>query len=116
MCIYGSRILPRLHENQLLNECGDTQIVDVAHKFFYLLLISKLSKLCECIVTLKYEFSNEYLDALISVAVDEYLENMMEEYGGLQQSPREINSSKSSSFLSSLSFLACVVMAFLLEG
>jgi len=103
MCSYGGRILPRPHDNQLRYVGGDTRIVAVARTVSYSLLISKLSKLCGSAVTLKYQLPNEDLDALISVTTDEDLENMMEEYDRLQQSPGAINSSKSSSSSSSSS-------------
>lgn len=103
MCSYGGRILPRPHDNQLRYVGGDTRIVAVARNISYSLLISKLSKLCGSAVTLKYQLPNEDLDALISVTTDEDLENMLEEYDRLQQSPGAISSSKSSSSSSSSS-------------
>lgn len=103
MCSYGGRILPRPHDNQLRYVGGDTRIVAVARNISYSLLISKLSKLCGSAVTLKYQLPNEDLDALISVTTDEDLENMMDEYDRLQQSPGSIGSNKSSSSSSSSS-------------
>ncbi|XP_038995559.1 uncharacterized protein LOC120119825 [Hibiscus syriacus] len=86
MCSFGGKILPRPHDNQLRYVGGETRIV-AFHRFTpfssFLTKLSKLSGIGN--VSVKYQFPNEDLDALISVTTDEDLENMMEEYDRLAQ-------------------------------
>ncbi|KAK8629933.1 hypothetical protein V6N13_078750 [Hibiscus sabdariffa] len=86
MCSFGGKILPRPHDNQLRYVGGDTRIV-AFHRFTpFSSFLTKLSKLSGIVnVSVKYQFPNEDLDALISVTTDEDLENMMEEYDRLAQ-------------------------------
>ncbi|KAG4143770.1 hypothetical protein ERO13_D06G212100v2 [Gossypium hirsutum] len=93
MCSFGGKILPCPHDNQLRYVGGDTRIV-AFHRFTsFSSFITKLSKLSGIgNVSVKYQFPNEDLDALISVTTDEDLENMMEEYDRLaqNQNPRQL--------------------------
>ncbi|KAA3477965.1 Phox/Bem1p [Gossypium australe] len=86
MCSFGGKILPRPHDNQLRYVGGDTRIIAVHRSTSFAALLTKLSKLSGIAnVSVKYQLPNEDLDALISVATDEDLENMMEEYDRLAQ-------------------------------
>ncbi|XP_075662286.1 uncharacterized protein LOC142631848 [Castanea sativa] len=86
MCSFGGKILPRPHYNQLRYVGGDTRIVAVHRATNYSTLLTKLSKLSgTTIVTVKYQFPNEDLDALISVTTDEDVENMLDEYDRFTQ-------------------------------
>lgn len=82
MCSYGGHIIPRPHDKSLCYVGGETRIVVVDRH-------SSLSDLCMRLsrtllngrpFTLKYQLPHEDLDSLISVATDEDLENMIEEY------------------------------------
>ncbi|TYK28451.1 ataxin-2-like protein [Cucumis melo var. makuwa] len=82
MCSYGGHIIPRPHDKSLCYVGGDTRIVVVDRH-------STLSDLCMRLsrtllngrpFTLKYQLPHEDLDSLISIATDEDLENMIEEY------------------------------------
>lgn len=82
MCSYGGHIIPRPHDKSLCYVGGETRIVVVDR-------LSSLSDLCMRLsrtllngrpFTLKYQLPHEDLDSLISIATDEDLENMIEEY------------------------------------
>lgn len=100
MCSFGGKILPRPHDNQLRYVGGDTRMVAVSRTTTFSSLLNKVSKLCSVDdVTVKYQLPNEDLDALITVASDEDVENMMEEWERLshqQQLQNQPNSSLSS--------------------
>ncbi|KAF7849056.1 hypothetical protein BT93_L1295 [Corymbia citriodora subsp. variegata] len=86
MCSFGGKILPRPHDNLLRYVGGDTRIVAVQRSTTFNALLSKLSKLSGTTnITVKYQLPNEDLDALISVSMDEDVENMMEEYDRVAQ-------------------------------
>ncbi|KAK1325785.1 hypothetical protein QJS10_CPA01g01580 [Acorus calamus] len=82
MCSYGGRIVPRPHDKSLCYVGGDTRIVVADRRSSLSDLSSKLSKtlLHGRAFTLKYQLPNEDLDSLISVATDEDLDNMIDEY------------------------------------
>ncbi|KAK3015858.1 hypothetical protein RJ639_005798 [Escallonia herrerae] len=82
MCSYGGHIIPRPHDKSLCYVGGDTRIVVVDRH-------SSLSDLSTCLsrtllhgrqFALKYQLPSEDLDSLVSVATDEDLDNMIEEY------------------------------------
>ncbi|GAB2298743.1 hypothetical protein Dimus_032817 [Dionaea muscipula] len=86
MCSFGGKILPRPHDNQLCYVGGDTRIVAVSRTISYSSLHSKLSKTAGASnIAVKYQLPNEDLDALVTVASDEDVENMMEEIDRLTQ-------------------------------
>lgn len=85
MCSFGGKILPRPHDNQLRYVGGDTRIVSLPRRpISFSSLLVKLSRLTgksqSDDLTIKYQLPNEDLDALITLASDEDLENMMEEH------------------------------------
>ncbi|KAK2984219.1 hypothetical protein RJ640_013448 [Escallonia rubra] len=82
MCSYGGHIIPRPHDKSLCYVGGDTRIVVVDRH-------SSLSDLSICLsrtllhgrqFALKYQLPSEDLDSLVSIATDEDLDNMIEEY------------------------------------
>ncbi|GAB2263926.1 hypothetical protein Droror1_Dr00026060 [Drosera rotundifolia] len=80
MCSFGGKILPRPHDNQLRYIGGDTRIVSVPRATTYAALHTKLSKTAGVAdVAIKYQLPSEELDALVTVASDEDVENMMDE-------------------------------------
>ncbi|KAL8483162.1 hypothetical protein ACS0TY_026008 [Phlomoides rotata] len=82
MCSYGGHIIPRPHDKSLCYVGGDTRIVVVDRQSSLAELHSRLSHtlLNGRHFSLKYQLPSEDLDSLISIATDEDLENMMEEY------------------------------------
>ncbi|KAK1298817.1 hypothetical protein QJS10_CPB14g00419 [Acorus calamus] len=83
MCSYGGHIVPRPHDKSLCYLGGDTRIV----VFDRCSSLSDLSlKLSKSLLhgrhdfSLKYQLPNEDLDSLISLATDEDLDNMIDEY------------------------------------
>ncbi|XP_042413994.1 leucine-rich repeat extensin-like protein 2 [Zingiber officinale] len=82
MCSYGGRICPRPTDKSLCYLGGETRMVVVDRHSSLSELSAKLSRtlLGGRPFTLKYQLPNEDLDSLISIATDEDLENMIEEY------------------------------------
>lgn len=82
MCSYGGHIIPRPHDKSLCYVGGDTRIVVVDRHSSLADLHSRLSHtlLNGRHFTLKYQLPSEDLDSLISLATDEDLDNMIEEY------------------------------------
>ncbi|XP_022988538.1 uncharacterized protein LOC111485749 [Cucurbita maxima] len=82
MCSYGGHIIPRPHDRTLCYVGGETRIVIVDRHFALSDLCMRLSRtlLNGRSFTLKYQLPHEDLDSLISIATDEDLENMIEEY------------------------------------
>lgn len=82
MCSYGGHIIPRPHDKSLCYVGGDTRIVVVDRHSSLADLCMRLSRtlLNGRPFTLKYQLPHEDLDSLISIATDEDLENMIEEY------------------------------------
>ncbi|KAL2558982.1 Octicosapeptide/Phox/Bem1p family protein [Forsythia ovata] len=96
MCSYGGHIFPRPHDKSLCYIGGDTRMIVIDRHSSLSDLHNRLSKtlLSNQPFTLKYQLPNEDLDSLISVASDEDLENMVEEYDRLNRK----NSSNGSGF------------------
>ncbi|KAL4282317.1 hypothetical protein GQ457_03G007100 [Hibiscus cannabinus] len=82
MCSYGGTIFPRPHDKALSYIGGDTRMVVVDRHTSLASLHYRLSNslLQGRPFTLKYQLPSEELDSLISVATDEDLENMIDEY------------------------------------
>ncbi|CAI9768099.1 unnamed protein product [Fraxinus pennsylvanica] len=85
MCSYGGHIIPRPHDKSLCYIGGDTRMIVIDRHTCLSDLHHRLSKtlLNNQPFTLKYQLPNEDLDSLISVASEEDLENMVEEYDRL---------------------------------
>ncbi|KAL2233391.1 uncharacterized protein LOC105156347 [Sesamum indicum] len=85
MCSYGGHIVPRPHDKSLCYIGGDTRIIVIDRHMSLSDLHHRLSKnlLRNQPFSLKYQLPSEDLDSLISVATDEDLENMVEEYDRL---------------------------------
>ncbi|XP_075522295.1 uncharacterized protein LOC142555353 [Primulina tabacum] len=85
MCSYGGHIIPRPHDKSLCYIGGDTRIIVVDRHTSLSDFHQRISKtlLKNQPFLLKYQLPNEDLDALISVASDEDLEILVEEYDRL---------------------------------
>ncbi|XP_057786946.1 protein PAL OF QUIRKY-like [Salvia miltiorrhiza] len=82
MCSYGGHIIPRPHDKSLCYVGGDTRIVVLDRHCSLADLRSRLSQtlLNGRRFSLKYQLPSEDLDSLISLATDDDLDNMIEEY------------------------------------
>ncbi|XP_057481081.1 protein PAL OF QUIRKY-like [Actinidia eriantha] len=93
MCSYGGSIVPRPHDKSLCYAGGDTRIVAVDRRTTAASLSSLTSHLSRTLYNnrpflLKYQLPDEDLDALVSVATDEDLQNMIDEQDRIVNSPR----------------------------
>ncbi|CAM8884223.1 unnamed protein product [Rhodiola kirilowii] len=83
MCSHGGHIVPRPHDKALCYVGGDTRMVFVDRNISLADLSAKIAKallLHTKAFSLKYQLPNEDLDSLISLAGDEDLDIMIEEY------------------------------------
>lgn len=85
LCSFGGKILPRPSDGKLRYVGGDTRIVSMGRNTSLAELMKKTSGICNQPYAIKYQLPGEDLDALISVASDEDLQNMIEEYYGLER-------------------------------
>lgn len=84
LCSFGGKILPRPSDGKLRYVGGDTRILSMGRNTSLAELMKKTSGICNQPYAIKYQLPGEDLDALISVASDEDLQNMIEEYYGLE--------------------------------
>lgn len=83
LCSSGGKILPRPSDGKLRYVGGETHIFIVQKNLSFDELVRRTSEFCNQPHTIKYQLPGEDLDALISVASNEDLQNMIEEYNGL---------------------------------
>ncbi|XVF09533.1 hypothetical protein REPUB_Repub07fG0102100 [Reevesia pubescens] len=88
MCSFGGHIMPRPHDKSLCYVGGETRLVAVDRNCSLSAFCTRLSRalLNGRPFTLKYQLQSEDLDSLVSVATEEDLENMIEEYDRLTAS------------------------------
>ncbi|CAO2839870.1 unnamed protein product [Amaranthus hypochondriacus] len=86
LCSFGGRILPRPSDSKLRYVGGETRIISIRKNISWEELTLKTSGLCNQPHSIKYQLPGEDLDALISVSSDEDLQNMLEEYNGMEKS------------------------------
>ncbi|XAR58705.1 Non-specific serine/threonine protein kinase [Bertholletia excelsa] len=85
LCSFGGQILPRPSDGKFRYVGGDTRIISIRKNLKWEELVKKTSGICTQPHTIKYQLPGEDLDALISVSSDEDLQNMIEEYEGLEK-------------------------------
>ncbi|XP_029124495.1 uncharacterized protein [Elaeis guineensis] len=85
LCSFSGKILPRPGDGKLRYVGGETRIVSIRRNLSWKELMQKTMTICSQPHTIKYQLPGEDLDALISVSSDEDLQNMMEEYYGLEK-------------------------------
>uniref|UniRef100_A0A5B6ZIV1 Protein kinase domain-containing protein n=1 Tax=Davidia involucrata TaxID=16924 RepID=A0A5B6ZIV1_DAVIN len=85
LCSFGGKILPRPGDGKLRYVGGDTRIISIRKNLSWEELVKKTLGICNQPHTIKYQLPGEDLDALISVSSDEDLQNMIEEYHGLER-------------------------------
>ena len=85
ICSFGGKILPRPGDGKLRYVGGEKRIISITSKLSLRELMQKTLSICNHPHTIKYQLPGEDLDALISVCSDEDLQNMIEEYYGLEK-------------------------------
>ncbi|KAL1536176.1 hypothetical protein AAHA92_28865 [Salvia divinorum] len=90
LCSFGGKILPRPNDGKLRYVGGDTRIISLGKNATYLELLKKTMVICKYHHTIKYQLPGEDLDALISVASDEDLHHMIEEYHDLEKNSQRL--------------------------
>ncbi|XP_077252657.1 RAF-like serine/threonine-protein kinase 20 [Tasmannia lanceolata] len=85
LCSFGGRILPRPSDGKLRYVGGETRIISIRKILSWEELMQKTLGICNQPHMIKYQLPGEDLDALISVSSDEDLQNMVEEYNGLEK-------------------------------
>ncbi|XWS31314.1 hypothetical protein CRYUN_Cryun23aG0066000 [Craigia yunnanensis] len=85
LCSFGGKILPRPSDGKLRYVGGETRIISIQKRLSWDELVSKTLDICNQPHSIKYQLPGEDLDALISVSSDEDLQNMIEEYHGLEK-------------------------------
>ncbi|MQL80366.1 hypothetical protein Taro_012825 [Colocasia esculenta] len=85
LCSFGGKILPRPSDGKLRYVGGETRIISISKNLSWQELMQKTLHICNQNHTIKYQLPGEDLDALISVSSDEDLQNMVEEYCGLDK-------------------------------
>ncbi|KAI4354435.1 hypothetical protein L6164_003296 [Bauhinia variegata] len=85
LCSFGGKILPRPSDGKLRYVGGETHIISIRKNISWEELVNKTFGICNQPHTIKYQLPGEDLDALISVSADEDLQNMIEEYHGLER-------------------------------
>ncbi|CAJ1797407.1 unnamed protein product [Sphenostylis stenocarpa] len=88
LCSFGGKILPRPSDGKLRYVGGETHIISILKDISWEELMKKTLGICNQPHTIKYQLPGEDLDALISVSSDEDLQNMKEEYHGLERHER----------------------------
>ncbi|KAL0699491.1 hypothetical protein Bca4012_055613 [Brassica carinata] len=85
LCSFGGKIMPRSSDEKLKYVGGETHIVSIRKNLSWEELKKKTSAICQQLHSIKYQLPGDELDSLISVSTDEDLQNMMEEYNGLER-------------------------------
>lgn len=85
LCSFGGRIMPRSTDEKLKYVGGETHIVSIRKNLSWEELKKKTSAICQQLHSIKYQLPGDELDSLISVSSDEDLQNMIEEYNGLER-------------------------------
>uniref|UniRef100_A0A803MLL6 Protein kinase domain-containing protein n=1 Tax=Chenopodium quinoa TaxID=63459 RepID=A0A803MLL6_CHEQI len=86
LCSFGGKILPRPIDGKLRYVGGETRMISIKKNISWEELTYKTSGICNQPHSIKYQLPGEDLDALISVSSNEDLQNMMEEYQGIEKS------------------------------
>ncbi|XP_051142953.1 uncharacterized protein LOC127259588 [Andrographis paniculata] len=84
LCSFGGKILPRPSDGKLRYVGGETRIISIQKNVSWEELVKKTSGMCNLSHSIKYQLPGEDLDALISVSSDEDLQNMIDEYDGVE--------------------------------
>lgn len=80
LCSFGGKIYPRPSDGVLRYVGGHTRIISVRRDVSFNELVQKMMDTYGQPVVIKYQLPDEDLDALVSVACQDDLDNMMDEY------------------------------------
>lgn len=83
LCSFGGKILPRPSDGKLRYVGGETRIISISKNPSWEELMKKIAGMCNQPHSIKYQLPGEDLDALISVSSDEDIQNMIDEYHGI---------------------------------
>ncbi|KAG8370872.1 hypothetical protein BUALT_Bualt13G0028500 [Buddleja alternifolia] len=86
LCSFGGKVLPRPSDGKLRYVGGDTRMISIQKNISWEELLKKTFEICNQPHSIKYQLPGEDLDALISVSSDEDLQNMIDEYNGVENS------------------------------
>lgn len=85
LCSFGGKILPRPSDGKLRYVGGETRIISLSKYPSWEELMKKIAGMCNQPHSIKYQLPGEDLDALISVSSDEDIQNMIDEYYGIDK-------------------------------
>lgn len=85
LCSFGGKILPRPSDGKLRYVGGETRMISIRNNLSLEGLMKKTAGMSNQPHSIKYQLPGEDLDALISVSSDEDLQNMIDEYHGLDK-------------------------------
>ncbi|KAH6815161.1 kinase superfamily with octicosapeptide/Phox/Bem1p domain-containing protein [Perilla frutescens var. frutescens] len=85
LCSFGGKILPRPSDGKLRYVGGETRIISISKNPSWEELMKKIAGMCNQPHLIKYQLPGEDLDALISVSSDEDMQNMIDEYYGIDE-------------------------------
>lgn len=85
LCSFGGTILPRPSDGKLRYVGGETRMISIGKNVSLDELMKKTAGMCSQPHSIKYQLPGEDLDALISVSSDEDLQNMIDEYNGVDK-------------------------------
>lgn len=85
LCSFGGKILHRPSDGKLRYVGGDTRIISIRKDIPWEELVRRTFGICKQPHTIKYQLPGEDLDSLVSVSCDEDLQNMIDEYYGLEK-------------------------------
>ncbi|KAL3620530.1 hypothetical protein CASFOL_035442 [Castilleja foliolosa] len=85
LCSFGGKIMPRPSDGKLRYVGGETRIISIRKNLLWDELVMKTAGMCNQPHSIKYQLPDEDLNSLISVSCDEDLQNMLEEYNGVER-------------------------------
>lgn len=85
LCSFGGKILPRPSDGKLRYVGGETRIISIWKNLSWEELVKKTAGICNQPHSIKYQLPGEDLDSLISVSSDEDMQNMIDEYHGVEK-------------------------------
>ncbi|XP_074557621.1 uncharacterized protein LOC141813560 [Curcuma longa] len=80
LCSYGGKILPRPRDGRLKYVGGDTRVLVLARSVSFSELRERIQAMFRHCMVIKYQLASEDLDTLVTVAGDEDLVHMLDEY------------------------------------
>ncbi|XP_020575306.1 serine/threonine-protein kinase STE20-like isoform X2 [Phalaenopsis equestris] len=85
LCSFGGKIMARPGDAKLRYVGGETRIISIKKNLSWKEFMHKTFNICDAPHIIKYQLPGEDLDSLISVSSEEDLQNMMDEYYGVDK-------------------------------